>query len=94
MLVDCAHYVRGIRQEQGPMTLERAAAWSDCAVMVGDSSNDVDMARAAGIPVIAVDFGYTEVPAGELNADLVISGFGDLPKAVFGLLERRGEVST
>ena len=26
MLVDCAHYVRGIRQEQGPMTIERAAA--------------------------------------------------------------------
>ena len=26
MLVDCAHYVRGIRQHQGPMTLERAAA--------------------------------------------------------------------
>ena len=26
MLVDCAHYVRGIRQHEGPMTLERAAA--------------------------------------------------------------------
>jgi phosphoglycolate phosphatase len=54
--------------------------------MVGDSANDVDMARAAGIPVIAVDFGYTETPASELNADLVISAFRDLPKAVFGLL--------
>ena len=62
--------------------------------MVGDSANDVDMARAAGIPVIAVDFGYTETPARELSADLVISGFGDLPKAVFGLLQRRDAVST
>jgi len=44
------------------------------------------MARAAGIPVVAVDFGYTETPASELNADLVISAFRDLPKAVFGLL--------
>jgi magnesium transporter len=26
MLVDCAYYVQGIRQESGPMTLERAAA--------------------------------------------------------------------
>jgi magnesium transporter len=26
MLVDCAYYVRGIRQDQGPMTLEQAAA--------------------------------------------------------------------
>jgi phosphoglycolate phosphatase len=75
-------------------TLERAAARSDCAVMVGDSANDVDMARAAGVPVIAVDFGYTEVPARELNADLVISGFRDLPKAAFSLLKRRDEVST
>ena len=35
-------------------------------------------------------------PAGEreLSADLVISGFGDLPKAVFGLLQRRDAVST
>ena len=74
-------------------TLERAAARPDCAVMVGDSVNDVDMARAAGIPVIAVDFGYTEIPVRELKADLVISGFRDLPKAVFGLLKRRDEVS-
>src|SRR5712691_1139179 len=74
-------------------TLERAAARPDCAVMVGDSANDVDMARAAGIPVIAVDFGYTEIPVRELKADLVISGFRDLPKAVFGLLKRRDEVS-
>jgi magnesium transporter len=26
MLVDCAYYVRGVRQHQGPITLERAAA--------------------------------------------------------------------
>src|SRR3954451_19091272 len=26
MLVDCAHYVRGIRQDQGRMTLQQAAA--------------------------------------------------------------------
>jgi phosphoglycolate phosphatase len=57
--------------------------------MVGDSANDVDMARAAGIPVIAVDFGYTETPASELNANLVISAFRDLPQAVFGLLGNR-----
>ncbi len=61
--------------------------------MVGDSANDVDMARAAGIPVIAVDFGYTEIPVRELNADLVISGFRDLPKAVFGLLKTSDQVS-
>ncbi|HZN29498.1 MAG TPA: phosphoglycolate phosphatase [Xanthobacteraceae bacterium] len=67
-------------------TLGRAGARAERAVMVGDSANDVDMARAAGVPVVAVDFGYTETPASELNADLVISAFRDLPKAIFGLL--------
>ena len=33
--------------------------------MVGDSANDVIPAKAAGMPVIAVSFGYTEVPAAE-----------------------------
>jgi phosphoglycolate phosphatase len=74
-------------------TLERAAGQPDRAVMVGDSANDVDMARAAGTPVIAVDFGYTEIPVRELNADLVISGFRDLPKAVSALLKTSDEVS-
>ncbi len=67
-------------------TIERAGGRPDRAVMVGDSANDVDMARAAGIPVVAVDFGYTETPADELQADRVISSFRELPKAVFGLL--------
>ena len=55
-------------------------------VMVGDSANDVRSARAAGIPVVAVTFGYTEVPAAELGADLVIDHFRDLPGAVETLL--------
>src|SRR5262245_4163851 len=67
-------------------TLGRAGGRAERAVMVGDSANDVDMARAAGIPVIAVNFGYTETPVGELNADRVISAFRDLPTAVFALL--------
>jgi phosphoglycolate phosphatase len=73
-------------------TLERVAGQPDRAVMVGDSANDVDMARAAGTPVIAVDFGYTEIPVHELNADLVIGGFQDLPKAVLGLLKISDQV--
>ena len=54
--------------------------------MVGDSITDIATARAAGIPVIAVDFGYTETPVSELAPDRVISRFADLPEAVFGLL--------
>lgn len=42
------------------------------SVMIGDSATDVATAKAANIPVIAVSFGYTDVPARALGADAVI----------------------
>jgi phosphoglycolate phosphatase len=54
--------------------------------MVGDSGTDIATARAARIPVVAVDFGYTETPVAQLGADRVISRFADLPAAVTGLV--------
>jgi phosphoglycolate phosphatase len=50
--------------------------------MVGDSRTDIDTAKAAGVPVVAVDFGYTDVPVTELSPDRVISHFDDLWTAV------------
>ena len=44
------------------LTIVRAGGDTAHAVMVGDSMTDVATARAAGIPVVAVDFGYTETP--------------------------------
>ncbi len=52
------------------------------AVMVGDSATDIRTARAAGVPVVAVDFGYTDVPVTALEPDRVISHFDALPEAV------------
>jgi phosphoglycolate phosphatase len=52
------------------------------AIMIGDSLTDIRTARAAGIPVIAVDFGYTDRPVSELGPDRIISRFADLPLAV------------
>ena len=49
--------------------------------MVGDSMTDVATAKAARIPVVAVDFGYTETPPAELGADRLISHFDALPDA-------------
>lgn len=57
-------------------------------VMVGDSVTDIATAKAAGIPVVAVDFGYTDTPVNELGPELVISHFDDLPRAVHTLLSR------
>jgi len=67
-------------------TVLRAGGSTDCAVMVGDSATDIDTARAAGVPVIAVDFGYSNVPVGALAADRVISRFDQLPVAVRDLI--------
>jgi len=56
------------------------------AVLVGDSPVDVAAARAAGIPVIAMSYGYTPVPVHELGADLVADDFADVPELVARLL--------
>ena len=59
-------------------------------IMVGDSVTDIKTARAAGTPVVAVDFGYTDVPVAELGPDRVISHFDALYEAVRGI--RQGAV--
>jgi phosphoglycolate phosphatase len=57
--------------------------------MIGDSANDIDVARAARVPVVAVDFGYTEIPVSKLGPDRIIDHFDKLPSAVFDLLGER-----
>ncbi|MBM3505399.1 MAG: phosphoglycolate phosphatase [Alphaproteobacteria bacterium] len=52
------------------------------AVMVGDSGTDVAAARHAGVPVVAVSYGYTAVPPRELGADAVIDHATELPAAL------------
>ena len=52
--------------------------------MVGDSSFDVRAARNARVPVVAVAFGYNDMPAAELGADAVIGHYDEL----LGTLER------
>jgi len=61
------------------------------AIMVGDSATDIQTARAAGTPVIAVDFGYTDIPVSQLGPDRVISHFDALLQSAEELaaIERR-----
>jgi phosphoglycolate phosphatase len=50
------------------------------ALMVGDSSNDVEAARAAGCPVWCLPYGYNEGgPGVPLAADRIIGSFTELP---------------
>jgi phosphoglycolate phosphatase len=46
--------------------------------MVGDSSYDVRAARNANVPIVALSFGYNDLPAAELGADAVIGHYGEL----------------
>jgi phosphoglycolate phosphatase len=69
-------------------TIERAGGSLHCAVMVGDSATDVRTARNVGIPVVAVSFGYTEMPLELTSPDRLINHFDELPEAVFNLLPR------
>ena len=69
-------------------TIARAGGSLERAVMVGDSAADVTVARAAGVPVIAVDFGYSDIPLPLLKPDGVIGHFDELPAAVAVLLGR------
>jgi phosphoglycolate phosphatase len=71
-------------------TIARAGGSNDLAVMVGDSATDITTAKAAGIPVVAVDFGYSEIPVAELAPDRLVSRFADVPAAVFDLIGASG----
>ena len=53
--------------------------------MVGDSSYDVRAARNARVPVVALSFGYNDMPVEDLGADAVIDHFDELVGALEGL---------
>jgi len=66
--------------------VEAAGGALERTLMVGDASTDTGVARAAGVPVVAVSFGYNDIPAAELGADALIDHFGELPATARRLL--------
>jgi phosphoglycolate phosphatase len=66
-------------------TIARAGGALSSAIMVGDAGPDIGVARRAGIPVIGVEFGYTEVPMADLKPDRLIGHMRELPAAVESL---------
>ncbi|KRR25306.1 phosphoglycolate phosphatase [Bradyrhizobium lablabi] len=66
-------------------TVARAGGNIGATIMVGDAGPDVGVARRAGVPVIGVEFGYTDVPIAELKPDRLIGHMRELPAAVEGL---------
>jgi phosphoglycolate phosphatase len=67
-------------------TIKSAGGDPSNAVMIGDTPTDTGAARDAGVPVIAVSFGYGKVPGHELDADRLIDHFSQLDRAVDDLV--------
>ena len=52
------------------------------AVMVGDSGADAGAAKAVGMKLVLVGFGYSTTPVENFEPDAVIAHFGELPDAL------------
>ncbi len=72
----------GIPRKPDPAPLlhviEKLGATPDTALYVGDSETDVKTARAAGVPVVLVSYGYTLRHANQLGADNVVDSVLEL----------------
>jgi phosphoglycolate phosphatase len=70
------------RKPSGQHILKTAAAagsGNDGILMIGDSAPDILAAKDAGVPVIAVSFGYSNEPIEELHPTAILSSFEALP---------------
>ncbi len=87
--LDIAHYFDAVLgADSGPAkkpdpahileTIRHAGGVRERAVMVGDTITDIKAAKNAAIPVIAVDFGYSDVLVADLDPDAVISSYDTL----------------
>jgi phosphoglycolate phosphatase len=70
-------------------TILRAGGQLSSSIMVGDAGPDIGVARRVGVPVIGVEFGYTDVPMADLKPDRLIKHMRELPAAVRSLAAHR-----
>tara|TARA_B100000963_G_scaffold88553_1_gene76072 strand:- start:1874 stop:2542 length:669 start_codon:yes stop_codon:yes gene_type:complete len=57
------------------------------SLLVGDTLTDFDTAKAAGVPIIMVDFGFEGFDFSRSKPDAVLKSFLDLPEIVMRLLK-------
>jgi phosphoglycolate phosphatase len=56
-------------------TIKHLGGMAESAVMVGDSSVDIETAVAAGVPVIGVTFGFSTEPMTTLSPTVIVDGY-------------------
>ena len=59
-------------------TLDLLGAAANETLFIGDSETDLKAARAAGVPIALVTFGYSRDPVESLSPDAVIESYEDL----------------
>ncbi len=67
-----------LKPDPTPLHAMIEAAGGGTTLFVGDSDNDINAAKAAGVPSVAVSFGYVAGDPADLGADAVIAGFDAL----------------
>lgn len=63
-------------------TIDLARGDTRRSIMIGDSETDIATAKAARIPVVAVDFGYATGPVANYGPDIIISHYDELAPAL------------
>ncbi len=74
--------IAALKPAPDPLHAMVARLGGGAAAFVGDSSFDIRAARAAGLPSVAVSFGFNDLPVEELGADAVIHHFDALLPAL------------
>jgi len=69
-------------------TIRLAGGSRQRAIMIGDTAVDIATARAAGVPVIGVTFGYSDKPITTLAPDVVVSHYDEVIPAITALAQR------
>ncbi|MET0365428.1 MAG: phosphoglycolate phosphatase [Sphingobium sp.] len=67
-----------LKPDPVPLRAMIAAAGGGRTLFVGDSDNDIDAAKAAGVASVAVSFGYVPGDPAALGADAVIRHYDEL----------------
>lgn len=73
------------KPDPAPLHEAIARAGGRRAVLVGDSITDAETARAAGLPFVAVSYGFADRPVEALGADAIVQDFARLPEVLAGL---------
>lgn len=71
-----------------------AAAGADAAttVMIGDSDADILAAKGAGVPVIAVSFGYSPDALERFSPDAILDSYDDLERTLLRVCPAFGDI--